>query len=720
MAKKISFFLFLVFVLITFVPANIIFSDDKQDQSFADALTLIDDGNYADALQILIKIEDNSPEMKHVIANCYAREEVWEEAAKYYKQAISTEYALSDYSTYHLARCYQILEDYEKSVKYYQRLVNHYPNSPHFSEAKFQIAVVHWEQKHYQKSIQFFADLANEKGGSYIREATFKMARIYEDLQDWQKAKALYDKLISRNTSDQIAFASLNRLEKSVLKSAELRVARKQLMDQGGVLYNNLRLTGALKKYRKVVKGYQDELTTQAFYQIGKTYFRQRKYSRAITEFQKIKDYMAGPGYFTSALYQIGRCHRRLNQHQTARKHFNSFARKYHWSKFADDALYHQARLYEVDSDAKTAVKLYQKMIGLYRYSELVPRAYWRIGWIRFKAKQYGDSITIFQKLVSLFPNSGWALAADYWIAKVHEKQKNWGKAKHNYQKIRESDKWYYGNLAGHRIESRTNINSVPNQRASEKKDWENIGMDKTTRVERLMYLKLYVDAVTELKTVIKIKKSNRRDDYYNLIVCYQRLEDFKKAHYYAEILSKFWEPQSRDKIPEGLLRMLYPLHYKDQIAEYAAEYKIDPFFVASMIREESRYNPSIISPAGACGLMQIMPQTGRYIAKQIKMRPFHREMLFLPAVNIRLGTWYMKNLMDQFENSMELASGAYNGGVNRIKRWQKEMKATDIEEFIEDIPIDETRRHIKKVIDSYYTYKELYSEFDSQPDQKS
>ena len=72
MAKKISFFLFLVFVLITFVPANIIFSDDKQDQSFADALTLIDDGNYADALQILIKIEDNSPEMKHVIANCYA------------------------------------------------------------------------------------------------------------------------------------------------------------------------------------------------------------------------------------------------------------------------------------------------------------------------------------------------------------------------------------------------------------------------------------------------------------------------------------------------------------------------------------------------------------------------------------------------------------------------------------------------------------------------
>jgi len=719
MAKKIFPFPLWFMVLITFIPTYIIFSDETQDQSFTDASTLIDERNYTGALQILIKIKDSSPEIKHVIANCYTKNEVWEEAAKYYDQAISTEYVLSDYTTYHLAKCYQLLEDYEKSVRYYQLFVNHYPESPHFSEAKFQIAVIHQKQANHHKALQFFTDLANEKEGSYIREATFEMAGIYEELQDWQKAKTLYDKLISKNTSDSIALASLNQLEKSVLKSVELRVTRKQLMDQGEVLDKNLRLTDALKKYRKIATGYQDELTTQATYKIGKTYFRQRKYTRAITEFQKIKSYMAGPGYFTSALYQIGRCYRRLNQHQVARKHFNSFSKKYHWSKFADDALYHQARLYEVDSDTKSAIKLYKKMIELYRHSELVPRAYWRIGWTQFKAKKYDDSITTFQKLVSLFPQNGWSLAADYWIAKVQEKQKNWDKAKRNYQRISESHKWYYGNLAGHRIESRAETNLASHQENSKKKDWKSIGKNKTKRTKKLMDLKLYADAIIELKTIIKAKKSNQRDNYYNLVVCYEKLEDFKKAHYYAEMLAKFWDLQRGDLIPTGLLRMLYPLHYKDQIKKHATEYKIDPFFVSSMIREESRYNPSVISPAGACGLMQIMPQTGKYISKQINMKPFHREMLFHPEVNIRLGTWYMKNLMDKFENSMELASGAYNGGTNRIKRWQKNMETTDIEEFIEDIPIDETRRHIKKVIDSYYTYKELYSEFVAQPDQK-
>lgn len=218
MAKKIFPFPLWFMILIIFIPTYMIFSDETQDQSFSDASILIDERNYTGALQILIKIKDSSPEIKHVIANCYTKNEVWEEAAKYYDQAISTEYVLSDYTTYHLAKCYQLLEDYEKSVRYYQLFVNHYPESPHFSEAKFQIAVIHQKQANHHKALQFFTDLANEKGGSYIRVATFEMAGIYEELQDWQKAKTLYDKLISKNTSDSIALASLNQLEKKCSK----------------------------------------------------------------------------------------------------------------------------------------------------------------------------------------------------------------------------------------------------------------------------------------------------------------------------------------------------------------------------------------------------------------------------------------------------------------------------------------------------------------------
>jgi soluble lytic murein transglycosylase-like protein len=129
------------------------------------------------------------------------------------------------------------------------------------------------------------------------------------------------------------------------------------------------------------------------------------------------------------------------------------------------------------------------------------------------------------------------------------------------------------------------------------------------------------------------------------------------------------------------------------------------------MIREESGYDADAISHAGAYGLMQIMPVTGEDVAQRLKINSFEPKMLFEPEINIQIGTWYMKNLMDTFDNNHALVSGAYNGGQGRMKQWLEELNLSDMDEFIEDIPIDETRRHIKKVMDSYYIYKELYSE---------
>ena len=113
----------------------------------------------------------------------------------------------------------------------------------------------------------------------------------------------------------------------------------------------------------------------------------------------------------------------------------------------------------------------------------------------------------------------------------------------------------------------------------------------------------------------------------------------------------------------------------------------------------------------------------GKAIAKKIKFPDFKGEMLFNPKVNIQFGTWYMSDLMREFNNNCSLVSGAYNGGPNRIKGWLQKAKPEkvtnlsptsiisqiDIDEFVENIPIDETRRHIKKVMDSYSIYRYLY-----------
>jgi soluble lytic murein transglycosylase-like protein len=165
--------------------------------------------------------------------------------------------------------------------------------------------------------------------------------------------------------------------------------------------------------------------------------------------------------------------------------------------------------------------------------------------------------------------------------------------------------------------------------------------------------------------------------------------------------------------MPLELYQLLYPVHYNDVIGKHSRQYEIDPLFVASMIREESRYNAGIVSWAGARGLMQIMPSTGSDLARRLNIRRFSSDMLFDPDVNIQMGTWYMKDLMNRFQNNHALVAGAYNGGPGRMQRWVSSMDTSDLDEFIEDIPITETRRHIKKVLDSYYIYQELYGNSD-------
>ena len=129
------------------------------------------------------------------------------------------------------------------------------------------------------------------------------------------------------------------------------------------------------------------------------------------------------------------------------------------------------------------------------------------------------------------------------------------------------------------------------------------------------------------------------------------------------------------------------------------------------MILEESRYRADAISWAGAIGLMQIMPATGRELARQLKISRFRTSMLKLPEVNIRMGTKYIGYLNSRFDGNAMLVSGAYNGGPGRMSRWLETKNIKDIDEFVEKITIRETRLHIKKVINSYDNYVEIYGQ---------
>ena len=154
--------------------------------------------------------------------------------------------------------------------------------------------------------------------------------------------------------------------------------------------------------------------------------------------------------------------------------------------------------------------------------------------------------------------------------------------------------------------------------------------------------------------------------------------------------------------------RSKYPLEYKEEIVKYSKEYGLDPALVASVICRESRFKLKAKSAAGARGLMQVMPETGKWIAGEIGVS-FSEDMLFDADSNIRFGCWYLKYCQKRFPGKNETLA-AYNAGPNKVSEWLKDKNYSSDGKTLIDIPYDETKKYVSVVNDNYEKYKKYYS----------
>ncbi len=156
-------------------------------------------------------------------------------------------------------------------------------------------------------------------------------------------------------------------------------------------------------------------------------------------------------------------------------------------------------------------------------------------------------------------------------------------------------------------------------------------------------------------------------------------------------------------------LRFVTP--FREQLASAAAERKLDPAWVYGLIRQESRFIMDANSSAGAKGLMQIMPATGRWIARKLGIAKFRPEQLNELPLNLRFGTFYLSNVLENLDGSLVLASAGYNAGPNRSRRWRAALPGSvEGAIFAEIIPFNETRNYVKKVLSNTAYYAADFS----------
>jgi len=349
----------------------------------------------------------------------------------------------------------------------------------------------------------------------------------------------------------------------------------------------------------------------------------------------------------------------------------------------------------------------------------------WRLGWIHYLDGKFEKAFNRFQEAAHRFPDGSFIEYNLYWSAKSAEKLNKKDVARDLYAKVIE---FYPYTFHGIRAKDRLHtlgvkpkpflLNQTPKGSSSAGKKGRQLGRPLSIRekfhfirANELAKLGLTPEARNEIGELQKTVRKNLTGVLWLSHLYHQAqgyAESLRLLHLYKDFTTK---PKEKNLSSE-FWRHFFPLAYKEAVLAYAKYRKVDPFFVNGIIRQESLFDSQALSPAGARGLMQIMPATGKMLYPKTKLKkPFKTDALFDPDLNIRLGVKYVSQLNKRFgKNGMHILI-SYNAGPHVLKKWLKRFgHLSDQDVFIESIPYPETRRYVKHVLRNLGIYKALYS----------
>jgi soluble lytic murein transglycosylase len=373
----------------------------------------------------------------------------------------------------------------------------------------------------------------------------------------------------------------------------------------------------------------------------------------------------------------------------------------------ASEALWMRARALEDAGRQADAEGAYRELVKRYSRREVAGGALWRLGWSAYLKGDARGAAVHWGRLAGV-SNRVYRLPGLYWQARAVEDARGRAAAASLYAKVlAEAPRSYYGVLAQARAGEGADA-AVPARVALPADPTEAIADDPGfARVDLLRRLGLVESALEELTEVVAQATGDTvrlygfssafvRDERYHLA-----LRIFRR-HFAG--LAATGDPA----LPRAFWEMLYPFPWRSEVTAAAQRTGVDPFLVAAVVREESSYYPRALSPAGARGLMQLMPATARPMAEHRGLAFAGGELLDDPGANIEIGTAFLAGLLREFKDP-RLALAAYNAGPARLRQWWQARRTSDLEAFVEQIPFDETRQYVKRVMLSWQEYRRLY-----------
>jgi len=383
-------------------------------------------------------------------------------------------------------------------------------------------------------------------------------------------------------------------------------------------------------------------------------------------------------------------------------------------SPWLAEALFSSGNMNMLRRDYPAAVSDYSYLAAHFPENTNAAAAHWRAGWFSYRQGLYADATRLFDEQIRLYPGAKETVSAIYWRGRLYESQdRKPANAAANYRTIvRAYQHFFYAQMA--------------RQRLAALGDAQPVAQPQLDRLQPVPVPQLAESFPTDSPHLAKARllANAGLNDYIAQEIAADPDSTSWSALAEAQIYASYGETYramrslkralpsaataSIKSIPLAYWRILFPEPWWGTIKAESAKNNLDPYFVASLIRQESEFDPSVVSYANAYGLMQLLPSVGKAMAREEGISHFETFQLLDPAMNIRLGTRYLRQMMDKFGGVQEYALAAYNAGDSRVVDWQSAGPYSGMDEFVESIPFTQTREYVEAILRNEETYKAI------------
>ncbi len=505
------------------------------------------------------------------------------------------------------------------------------------------------------------------------------------------------------------------------LKDAEAsdqRIKGEQQKPSGAMVVNRMKTISRLRLDMYLIKHLPTRLnglSKSERAKLGEIYAAAMHRERFYTKTLKLMK----QGYFTEnfsmpedrQLYWQARMWRKKNDEHPMAKVVKQISKKYPSSDAHEDILLEISRAYKGNNKDEVAEIWWKKLLKNFPKRRSGEIAAWELAWYHYQQNNWETSLKyINDGLRNGINNPEVAAKFVYWQGKLAVLEKKQERAQRIFNNLLS---WYpntfYGMLA-----LRTMSSLVPKKIPYKEKDYwhdnppELKANEERTELEFAEFVMAAGDGnigAKHIRNLVDLKspkeliwKSSLVLDEYGE---YRSLQTIVVNHYLGDL----------KRIPiqdQQVWTFAYPRPYWMDVQNFSKNAGIDPYLALAIMREESLYQADVVSPASARGLMQLMPYTGKRVAKIIGLQLKDEKDLFDPKINIQLGTSYLGQISKRFGEVIQIA-GSYNAGPGRMKEWLKRFPDRDLDEFVESIPYIETRNYVKRVFRTHQLYKAIY-----------